>query len=104
MYSNNAYNNDIFVVQGSIITVTKLMNNKSLLSEFYCEQRVLRAKNKSISTIIAQRGFSGSCILASLARNVKAVKIFYPGCNGTLKADIAIAYCILNNYRTVANK
>ena len=40
MYGNNAYNkdtfNDILVVQGSIITVTKLANNKSLLSQFYC--------------------------------------------------------------------
>ena len=48
MYGNNAYNkdNDILVVQGSIITVTKLTNNKSLLSQFYCltEQRVLHAK------------------------------------------------------------
>ena len=38
MYGNNAYNkdtfNDILVVQGSIITVTKLANNKSLLSQF----------------------------------------------------------------------
>ena len=54
MYGNNAYNkdtfNDILVVQGSIITVTKLANNKSLLSQFYayCTQ-----KNRSISTIIA---------------------------------------------------
>ena len=40
MYGNNAYNkdtfNDILVVQASIITVTKLANNKSLLSQFYC--------------------------------------------------------------------
>ena len=85
MYGNNAYNkdtfNDILVVQGSIITVTKLANNKSLLSQFYAY-----------------------CILASLARNVKAVKTFYPGCIGTPKADIAIAYCTLNNCRPAANK
>ena len=102
MYGNNAYNkdtfNDILVVQGSIITVTKLANNKSLLS---------RKKNRSISTIIASYkacSYTGSCILASLARNVKAVKTFYPGCIGTPKADIAIAYCTLNNFRPAANK
>ena len=61
MYGNNAYNkdtfNDILVVQGSIITVTKLANNKSLLSQFYCllnRTRVLHTKNRSISTIIAR--------------------------------------------------
>ena len=38
MNGNNAYNKDIFndilVVQGSVITATKLTNNKSLLSQF----------------------------------------------------------------------
>ena len=61
MYGNNAYNkytfNDILVVQGSIITVTKLANNKSLLSQFYCllnrTTRIARQKNRSISTTIA---------------------------------------------------
>ena len=49
MYGNNAYNkdtfNDILVVQGSIITVTKLANNKSLLSQFYayCTQKKIEA-------------------------------------------------------------
>ena len=33
-----------------------------------------------------------ACILTSLVTNVKAVKSFYPGCNGALKAEIAIPY------------
>ena len=44
----NAYNkdtfNDILVVQGSIITVTKLANNKSLLSQLL--NRTTRIYNK----------------------------------------------------------
>ena len=61
MYGNNAYNkdtfNDILVVQGSIITVTKLTNNKSLLSQFYCllnRTTSIARKNRSISSIIAR--------------------------------------------------
>ena len=114
MYGNNAYNKDTFsdilVVQGSIITVTKLANNKSLLSQFYillvkpnnayCTQKIEAFDYHSA----LQRSYTGSCILASLARNVKAVKTFYPGCIGTPKADIAIAYCTLNNCRPAANK
>ena len=79
MYGNNAYNKDTFidilVVQGSIITVTKLANNKSLLSQFYayCTQKNLDYHSE------LQRSYTGSCILASLARNVKAEKTFYPG-------------------------
>ena len=57
MYGNNAYIkdtfNDILVVQGSIITVTKLANNKSLLSQFYRTTRIAH-KNRSILTIIAR--------------------------------------------------
>ena len=57
MYCNNAYNkdtfNDILVVQGSIITVTKLANNKSLLSQFLNRTTRMHTKNRSIFTIIA---------------------------------------------------
>ena len=99
MYGNNAYNkdtfNDILVVQGSIITVTKLTNNKSLLSQFYCllnrTTRITRKKYKHLDYHSAlQRSYTGS---SSLARNVKAMRTFYPGCIGTPKAYIAIAYC-----------
>ena len=80
MYGNNAYNkytfNDILVVQGSIITVTKLTNNKSLLSQFYCLlNRTTRIARKHLDYHSElQRSYTGSCILASLARNVKAEK------------------------------
>ena len=109
MYGNNAYNKDtdILVVQESIITVTKLTKNKLLLSLLNRTTRFAHKKNRSISTIIARYNTViqvRSCILASLARNVKAVKTFYPGCIGTPKADITIVYCTLNNFRPVANK
>ena len=41
-----------------------------------------------------KRGLTGSFTLASLVRNVKTVKSFCPVCDGSLKADIAIAYRI----------
>ena len=46
-----------------------------------------------------KRGYTGSFTLVSLVRNVKTVKSFCPVCNGTLKADIAIAYCTHKNCR-----
>ena len=46
-----------------------------------------------------KRGHTGSTILASLARSVKAVKNVCPERNGALKADFTIAYCTHKNCR-----
>ena len=58
MYGNNAYNkytfNDILVVQGSIITVTKLTNNKSLLLQYYCLLNRTTSIARKKKTIIAR--------------------------------------------------
>ena len=86
--------------------------------------RALSVSNKSLSVLLLVKPNNAYCarkkkkasriaryneviqvvVLASLARNVKAVKTFHLGCIGTPKADIAIAYCTLNNFRPVANK
>ena len=75
MYGSNAYNKDTFnnilVVQGSIITVKKLTNNKSLLSQFYCLLNrttcIAHQKNRSISTIIARYNAVILVVVSSLA-------------------------------------